>query len=148
MRLAEGPRPWSIWAFCTINLLSGLFELAWGIAESGDALEALREDFPDTDWTFDHMIILNSALFSIVLIPIVAIWFFASKVARAIVTAFACLTAVGIVASFWAYPFVASEDLLETVYTVAVLGTFGWLFVPSANQWFEKVRQIDPATFD
>ena len=148
MRIVRGPRPWSIRTYCGLNFASGAFELIKGLLELDEWVHLLAESMPFGTWTQDDAIVLNASLFTIVLIPLVAIWFFASKIARALVTAFNMLIAAMFVSTAFKEPSFLTEEWLHTVYAIIMIAIVGLLYLPSANQWFAKEATVDPAVFE
>ncbi len=147
MRLAKGPRPPSIKLFCALNLASGIFELVRGLLDLEYWVGALEGASPQYSWTTESAIVLNSAIFTIMLIPIIAIWFFASTFARSFVTVFSLLGLAGLIFLIVDNPPASLDVILEDAYSLAIIATFVLLYLPSAHTWFAKKPEIDPATF-
>lgn len=89
MKLAKGPRPWSIGVYALISLVIGTWDLLEGLLHLDALVASLNRAAPQFFWTHDIAVVLISASFTIVLIPLSAIWLFASKLARIVITIFA-----------------------------------------------------------
>ena len=85
MKLAKGPRPWAIHTFAIILVVLGIIGLGASFFEIEESLEVLQQDLPMIEWTRDYVIVSNFSLFTILLIPVIAVWCFASRIARLIV---------------------------------------------------------------
>lgn len=75
-------RPLTIHAFALIMLAIGLDGLIEGLGSIEDWVAQMTRDYPDFAWDEDAVIVLLSARFTIVCIPIAAIWVFANPFAR------------------------------------------------------------------
>lgn len=148
MKLAKGPRPWSIWVFAIITLLGASTKVIVALSDMSAAQIELENDPFDIHWNFDKVVIAVSAMFTIELIPAAAIWLFASKFARLLVTLVAALA--GILALNWIAWIVIGREpalglLLPSIWTVLVASL---LYFPSSRSWFAQKQEVDPATFD
>ena len=141
-------RPWPIHAFAIgfggfaiYNLVYGLYSIELWIAD-------LSQTYPEVDWDRDSVIVALSARFTIVMIPVVAIWGFGSRIARILVAAMAVLSLPG--AAFQVYDRLDMGILIwgrTVVFTLIVVVLTALLFTPPARRWFAKEPDIDPATF-
>lgn len=141
-------RPWPVHAFAIgiggfaiYNLVSGLLLIDPWISE-------LNRTFPEIAWNRDSVIVALSTRFTIVMIPVVAIWGFGSRLARLLVAIMVVLTLPS--AGFQVYDRFEMGILIwgRTVFfTIIVMVLTALLFKPSARRWFSKEREIDPATF-
>ncbi len=135
MNLAKGPRPWSIKIFAAMLLIQGLWELAGGLLSLEDAVTVLAIAIPSLDWNRDLAIVALSANFTIVLIPVVAVWVFASRIARALLTLFALLSLVTAFATLWLLLDARFADwsvLLDGLVTPLAVAL---LYTPNARAW-------------
>ncbi|MEM7779664.1 MAG: hypothetical protein AAF697_04630 [Pseudomonadota bacterium] len=133
MSIAEGPRPWTVNLFAAIFLITGLLRLTaqlhglphWSELEA-NALGAI-------DWTREREIILAFTVMTIICIPVLAIWGFASRIARTLVAAF---SAPGLLFG-WASAMVdeksyATALLAESILCLTVIAL---LFTPATSRW-------------
>jgi hypothetical protein len=138
MKWRKGPRPWSVHLFAVILIGAGLWNfvpLLW-----------LALDEADRGYRIALVSVL-SAQFSIVVIPVIAIWALASRVAKWLFT----LLSIG---SFvWLfYKMLTSDFALEAMIWMLGLGTLTHgavilLFVPSARRWFDAQRTQNVEVF-
>ena len=148
MRLAKGPRPWTIWAFAIGFIALGLIDYVTAIASLEEALETLRLSAAGIDWNQDLLIVWYSALLSIVLIPVIAIWLFASRTARWIVTAMSAISLLNVLLSI---VFLLTSGRFEGwSFTMSFLSLLcvALLFAPASNRWLRKEEMSDAATFE
>ena len=139
MRIARGPRPWSIWLFSVILIGFGLLNFI------PQLLIALDE--PDQG---DRVALVSvlSAQFSIVAIPVFAVCVLASRVAKWF------FTLLSIVSVIWMlYPLLVSptrSDYSISFFAIGLLthSLFILLFLPSAKEWFDAQRTADDQVFD
>lgn len=132
MKLRKGPRPWVVHAFALFLLVQGLSNLL-------TTLPAYRA------WEENERLVIGAFAWStIVLIPIIAIWCFASRIARMVVTIFAAPALLFALwqaySAFGAGPFKPGMLVLSLATPFAV----ALLYHPSAREWFqEKPRNRD-----
>lgn len=138
MRIAKGPRPWSIWIFAIMLIGAGLWNFVpqlW-----------LALDEADRGYRIALVSVL-SAQFSIVVIPVIAIWALASRVAKWL------FTVLSISSFAWLfYTSLTSDFALEAIIWTLGIGalTHGaiiLLFLPSARTWFDAQRTQDVEAF-
>lgn len=139
MRVAKGPRPWSIHLFAIILIGAGLWNF---IPQLGHALKEADQSYRIA------LVSVLSAQFSIVAIPVIAIWAFASRVAKWL------FTVISIGSFGWfLYATLSSDFGLEhSIWTVALSslthGAIILLFLPSANRWFDAQRTQNVEVFE
>lgn len=138
MKIARGPRPWSIWAFGIILVLYGLFNLVSGLVELEAQQRLLNQQFPQFAWNTDWTIVWVSAQFTIVLIPVAAVCVFASPVARWLVTAMA-LVSLPWIASYIRTGFLYGVvDWVGLVQASVVVVAAGLLFLPASSRYLRQ----------
>lgn len=139
MRARKGQRPWPIRAFAVLFAGAAMLSFAEGMAELADPglPRAIRDD----------TIIGSSVRLTIALMTTGLVWFFALRLARWLVPAFL------LVKASWAIAIVlkaGTADFVSATWLAAMaLGLVAatMLFLPSANAWFSKAGEFDPATF-
>ena len=82
MRIAKGPRPWSILIFAAITSSLAVFRLWDSLADLSAATRELGWAFPFIAWSRDHTIVAVSAWFTIDMIPVLLVLIFAARFAR------------------------------------------------------------------
>jgi hypothetical protein len=135
--LADGPRPWTIRLFALILLGAGLWnfvpQLIAALAEPGRGYRIA-------------LVSALSAQFSIVAIPVAAIWLLASNVARWLITVVSAVSAIRLVAMMEPPEFAAADGVVLATglatHSVCLL-----LFTPSARQWFARRNTRDADAF-
>jgi hypothetical protein len=143
VRRAPSPRPLAVNAFAAILLALAAWNLAaalWDLPAQEEILRSLGLGF---EWNRDWTIVASSAWFTVELIPIAAVWLFASRFARGFITAMAAIKVVLILSNLpmlYALPGILLGQSLSLL-AVALL------YTPAANAWFER-REQDPAVFE
>ncbi len=135
MKRAIGPRPWPIQFFAAILVLHGLWGLMSGLVSLDEAAAGLALFAPWIDWDRDRTIIALSASFTIVLIPVVAIWFFASRIARFLLSALALLALPTALGAVWVLLTGRSDDWSIVVDALVTPFAVGLLYTPEARHW-------------
>ena len=154
MRIARGPRPWPIHAFAMFVLGAAIVGLTNGLMRIDDYNFLPFNPYTGESLSRDEKIIVVSAEFTIVCIPLVAIWVFGSRIARWVLAAFMVLGIVSWISiadsRYWAYvaeagPTVIIAQLPKLVVWIAV----ALLFLPSSHRWLNQQRkmEVDPETF-
>ena len=149
VKLARGPRPWPIWVFALSFAGFAVYNLVYGLRNI-EASQAFWEFLiPDFEWGRDEVIVVLSARFTIVMIPVVAIWAFASRLARLLVAIMLAFSAPGAIlqttdmialdGAIWRWP-------LWWLLGMAVL--VGLLFLPRSSYWLKRKGQVDAEIFD
>lgn len=148
MKIAQGPRPWSIRLFAFIICALGLSDLIIGLSDIDTQIAALTYDLPSIPWSRDLAIVWISALFTIVLIPVAAIWFRASKIARALVTIAAIPSLVAVLA--FAHLAITSNEYgwLVLFNAVMILVAVASLYTNSASTWFNDTCNAREEVFE
>ena len=116
MKWFSDPKPWPIHAFAFWMLVFATFDLLVALGNLERAQDFLELFVPIFDWTRDWTIVLYSAVYSIVLIPVIAIWGFASRVARLLLTAMCLYSVMDLCAQiivFWETGFLDTLWVLE-----------------------------------
>jgi len=144
MKIAEGRRPWSIHTFAGIVCVAATVKLVRGLTDVEAQTIALQRAYPTLEWNNDLAIVLMSAETTIILIPVVAVWMFRSRVARILVTVMAIPT-VWLLAQFAFLGLGASGPLLaDSVLRVIAVAL---LYTPAASAWFRPEEGIDVGVF-
>ena len=141
MKLAKGPRPWSIWSACALFFAGASWILIKGLNDLGLAQFSLSTAYPSIDWDRDTTIVALSAQYTIALIPIVWILLVARPFARWMVTAFGIWKILPLLALTFEGLRIGvgfNLDLLAQVFVLVL--SVGLLFTPSASTWFTKER--------
>lgn len=149
MRRAKGPRPWPVHLFAFLHLASGLWTYLsqmWTVAQQSDWF---RTDLPD-GLDRDIMIVVLSAQFTIVLIPVIAVWVFASRIARWIITALSLWSLVWWAEAMWSWQaqMSAAEGVISVASALPIYLAWLLLFTPSANRWFKTNRTPEVEIFE
>jgi hypothetical protein len=139
MRIARGPRPWPIWLFAGILLLVGLLRLIAQLHGFSHWSELEQSGLGLIDWDRERQIIMAFSVMTIILIPIVAIWLFASRIARIFVTA---LSVPGLLFG-WVGSLLDGADYaamlgLESMLCLAAISL---LFTPAASRWLSDNKK-------
>lgn len=148
MKLRRGPRPWPVVVFCLATLTSGTFDFVLMLSERPIWRADLEISLPMVEWNDDLVIVMASAIFSIVIIPLVAIWFFASRIARIFVTVMALLFTLPLVVLAVLLGFESRADLVSFALGALSSGSAALLWLPQAESWFRKEESVEPAVFD
>ena len=82
MRIARGPRPWTIQLFALLVTAQGLVAYVRGLSLLEVRQIDLELRYPFFDWNTDWVIDCLSAWLTIKLIPVVGVWVFANRWAR------------------------------------------------------------------
>jgi hypothetical protein len=146
MKIAEGPRPWTIHAFAIGFVLLALIDLIIALSSIEEELAILQLDIPSIAWNTDLVIVYHSALFSIVLIPVAAIWVFASRIARSIVSVMSLLILIQLSAAIYLTTRDGWIGLYPLLGPSLVLSCVAILFLPTSNRWLRQ-EDVNPETF-
>jgi hypothetical protein len=144
MKWRTGPRPWPINTFAAILLFWGLWGLLTALSDLASVELPLQIGTPGSKQEEDAKIIFLSANFTIVLIPVIAVWGLGSRFARIVVTVFTIMSWGAVFAQLWA---LLSPDPFEPILfakhasiVVAIL----MLFRPHADQWLRNETVLPP----
>jgi len=159
VKVARGPRPWTIHVFAIITLAIGLWSLIEVLLDLDFHTRIMERRLPQIAWSEDFTIVFASARFTIVCIPVVAIWGFANRIARWLVFVMTGYGFFIFLRSFldilptgglegWLY--YNWPPHLSTI--LLTLGT-GLLFTQQSNLWFrskrtEQQREADLVAFE
>ncbi len=145
MRVAQGPRPWTIHAFAVLFTAHGLVALIRALGSLELSELTLQAQYPAIDWHRDWVIVWHSAWFSIVLIPVVAVWLFASRLARILVTLMALATLPALyrfsvlLAGDYPAPWQA-QAWLGLLQNAAAVMAVALLFLGASSRWLRQER--------
>ncbi|WP_296717662.1 hypothetical protein [Erythrobacter sp.] len=150
MKWRKGPRPWPIHLFAAIFLMAGAWELAYRLA----VLHRFQMQLAGQTLSEDWIIVFFSARFTIVCIPVIAIWLFGSRVARWLIT----------IMTVWATLTVLSQfDMARLQRTIGMNPLDIWyrygarlayifavalLFIPAARRWFARQQETVEEIFE
>ena len=148
MKLAKGPRPWSIRLFGVLLIIYAHFGLIAGLSFLDLQQRHLELQFPQFEWNRDWAIVWVSAQFTIALIPLIAVCLFASKVARWLVSAMALVSLPWIASYVQTFVLHGVMDWQSLVQALVPVICAGLLFMPSAAQWLRQEEVNDAATFE
>lgn len=138
MKMVKGPRPAPIHAFALTVSALGLASLLDDLLHIDDVVEILAFDIPSIAWNRDLAIVFSSALFTIVMIPVVAIWCFASNVARILMTVMMVPSALKLFGALW---LTATRNVLAGEAIVSgslLLIAVGLLYTKPASEWLSR----------
>ncbi|MEL6528788.1 MAG: hypothetical protein AAGK01_12720 [Pseudomonadota bacterium] len=149
MRLATGPRPFSIKLFALAFLTAALNTYISGLSQLPQMQAIYELRYPWIDWNRDWTIVALSAMFSIAFIPVVWIYCFASRMARWLVTLFIAIRLLDLpqqLTTWFSMRDVVSPLILfePTLIVLALI----CLFMPGSNQWLAKKKETDLAVFE
>jgi hypothetical protein len=142
-------RPASITVFGVLFLASALVIYAEHMLDLSGEQRVLERSYPWFTWSRDAVIVWFSAWLSIALIPIAMVWLSAVRFARWLVTIFAGVKLLGLVAlganeprNLFILPTIALVSLLLQVAAAALL------FTPASHRWFKDKGSDDAAVFN
>ena len=138
MRRASSPRPWTIRTFAVLLVSAAL----WNFVPQ--LLAALDE--PDQYYRIALVSTLSAQLL-IVAIPVAAIWFFASNIARWLFTALSIWSAARLIAHTADMNVVTLSDGWWLAAGLATHCAFLLLFAPSARAWFARTKTGNAEAF-
>jgi len=137
MKIAKGPRPWSIHLFAITLISTATYKLVSGLL----SVEQFRQNnqglYPYLELDSDLSIILMCAITTIVLIPVVAIWVFGSSIARILVVLMA-YPEVNALFRVWVLDL--NMDTLSRAEAAIRLTAIALLFVPASSRWLRSVK--------
>lgn len=139
-------RPWPIHAFAAILLGIGLQALIGGLANIEGWLVQYETLAPDFPWDRDWVIVVLSARFTIVCIPVIAIWGFRSLAARILICLFTFFPMAGLVRNLSGD--LTFDDAEPVVATLLMIVACALLFLPSAQRWFSPEALDNEAVFE
>ncbi len=140
----SGPRPRSVKAFAAIVLALACWNLATALFDLPGQEGFLRSLGLGFEWNRDWTIVASSAWFTIELIPIALVWFFASGFARWLVLAMASLKLLLLLSNpplLYAVPGLLMGSLVT-------FGAIALLFSRDAAGWFNPAEEVDHDAFD
>ena len=138
MRIAQGPRPWTIWAFGACLLILALYNLFIGLDDWHAVARALSSIAPWFDWSREWAIVAVFSEFTIALIPLVWIVVFAASFARWFILFFG-LIKLGwgglALAIAWFFGDVEFSDVIQPALVATILIL---LWMPTSVNWLNK----------
>ena len=136
-------RPLSIRLFAACFLMSALIAFVDGLRGWRDLANLMQLHFPEMAWTWDAVVVLLSARLSIALIPVLLVWFLASRFAQWLVT----LMVLGKLFNVPdAVALVRGGSALDPAWTASLVLSLiaaALLFTPASRHWF-STRGEDP----
>lgn len=143
MKLARGPRPFSINLFAAILLALACWNLAAALFDLPAQQELLASLGLGLEWNRDWTIVTSSAWFTIELIPVALVWVAAARFARWFITAMAAIKVVLILTNL---PMLYALPGILVGQSISLLAV-ALLFTRGSNDWFASDQRIDPETF-
>ena len=148
MTRLRGQRPPSIQLFAISFLAAAAYAFITGLNNLDLKQVAYNATFAWDGWNRDWTIVTLSAIFSIALIPVSLIYFFASRVARWLVTIFTLIALARIFGMVTAFQAAGGAVSWGYFAQPALLGlALISLFLPASNRWFSQAKSADPETF-
>ena len=129
MKWRKGPRPWGVHIFAIFLLANGFWTL-WTALPDFDLWEGSENE-----------VVGAFTIFTIVLIPVIAIWGFGSRLARALAAIFVAPSLIIASLEIWAALSPDSFNPARLAISVASLVAIALLFHPSAREWFGNKNQ-------
>lgn len=146
MRLAQGPRPWSITLFALLFAGAAAVTLASSLMHLDRQVALLARDWPAIA-TRDGAIILASARCTISLIPVALIWLLASRAARWLVLAMSLAKLVARPQALADSSANGASILVIAAPLIVSLIGVALLFTPGAAQWLRPKGSRDATVF-
>lgn len=140
-------RPWSIRLFAALFLLSALIAFVDGLRGWQDLAVLMQVHVPGITWTWDALVVLLSARLSIALIPVVLVWFLASRFAQALVTIMALGKLFNVPGAIALVRAGSALDPAWTASLVLSLIAVLLLFTPASRDWFRTKGEDRVAVF-
>lgn len=147
MRIARGPRPWTIWAFTVSILVLAAFKLGFSLADLPLIQIKYELQFPWIEWDRNLSIVASFTELTIALIPLVWITLFAARFARWFILCFGIWTMLSALASLWGGLFFGDRVLLRAVEPALIATTLCFLFLPATSRWLAGMKYGDDETF-
>ena len=142
-------RPRPVVVYCALSLATGTYDLVDMLTSLDIWALEYEEVFGLAEGSRDVAIVTACALFTIVLIPLTAIWFFASKIARIFVSVMSVLVlgSTAVLIAIDGFDEAVGEDrvslLLASLSSVAAI----LLWRRPANEWFDRKGARDADAF-
>lgn len=148
MNLATGPRPWTVWVFCLVSSAGAIYRSVLFFSNIGGVQPMFETLAPWLEWNRDWVIIVTSAWLTIDLIPVTAVWFFASRFARWFVL---CMAILHFGLAIYDGPLQSADEISLIIMMIGlsvpiVLATL--LFLPQSQGWFGKRGKDETAVFE
>ncbi len=137
MKLAKGPRPREVHVFALVFTAIGLWNFARGLSDLTQ-VRTLLEYWTVSQWSRDAVIVAVSARFTIVLIPVIAVWAFASTIARILVTIMAALSLLLLIEQVQLFAAGAPVDRFRIASVLAGAFAVMYLYTVPARYWFRE----------
>lgn len=147
MRVAKGPRPWTIQLFALAFLSGAVIAFLDGFWDIPAQQAFFETRVPELNWSEDAIIVMLSARLSIACIPVVLVWVFSSRIARWLVTFMGLGKLINVPEAFRLAQDGAQIDPLWTAsLTLSVMAVL-LLFLPPSSRWFARREEVDPEVF-
>lgn len=127
MKQARGPRPWAVRIFALVLVGSGLWNFAIAL---GPALAEANEEY-----RIARVSVLSAQLL-IVIIPVAAVWFLASRIAKWLMATVSAVSAVWATVQAIRLLDFGIDQVLWLLSDWARYSLVVLLFTPSARRWF------------
>lgn len=141
-------RPLSIRLFAACFLLSGLIAFVDGLRNWQDLAVLMQVHVPEMAWSWDEMVVLLSARLSIALIPVLLVWFMASRFAQWLVTIMALGKLFNLPDAIALLRAGAPLDAAWGSSLVLSLVAVAMLFTPASREWFRTKGEDRVAVFN
>ena len=139
MKWKRGPRPWPIHAYALVALGVGLDGYIGALHDLRGWELTFEDIVPQFAWNADMAIVALSARFTIVCIPVAAIWICGARIARTLVTLFTVLLIAGFIRVL--ADGTAPVDALAIIKTLALGIACALLFTPPASRWLQPKKE-------
>jgi len=149
VRIAKGPRPWTITLFALLFFGSALHAYIVGLLTLELQHISYSTKVAWDGWTRDWTIVALSAILSIAFIPVAWIYVFASRVAFWLVTVFSILKLLDLPAMVTVA--LAMGGALSARYFLEpalLAGALMCLWLPASRTWLKQEGDVDAAVFD
>ncbi|APE27446.1 hypothetical protein [Aurantiacibacter gangjinensis] len=148
MKLARGPRPWSIRLFAILFLASALIRFVDGLLDPTTMIVDLFRWLPNITITQDIAVVALNAQFTIALIPVALIWFRASRIARILIGVMVGVRLLALSELVAAWQQWGALDPVEPIMLALSAAALAQLFTPSANRWIALKGRREADAFE
>ncbi|MEO1647234.1 MAG: hypothetical protein AAFR32_00270 [Pseudomonadota bacterium] len=132
-------RPWPIHAYAVIALAVGLEGYIGALFDLSSWELVFEDTLPHFAWNRDWTIVTLSARFTVVCIPVAAIWIWGARFARTLFTLFTFILGAGLIRTLAeGTAEVAAWDMAKIA---ALIFACALLFTPSANRWLTPLKE-------
>ena len=140
-------RPLSIRLFVACFLLSALIAYVDGLRDWQNLAVLMQVHVPEITWTWDALVVVLSARLSIALIPVLMVWFLASRFAQWLVTIMALGKLFNLPDAIALLRAGSPLDVAWTASLALSLVAVLLLFTPASRDWFRTKGEDRVAVF-